>query len=178
MIMIFDMRSIWNILAILHILFAILFGSSSAYASDSYANEQISKTCLDFSLSNFETDRQKIFNFFKISTQKRSQYKVYLSKSDLNNDGDHEIFSYIDGVGFCGNQTGCYIEIYRYKNNKLIKLTKHGLPTFFPFNIKENLNNQYICISENTENKWHNIIMEGKFEMSFDGKFYSRVNSN
>ncbi len=140
--------------------------------------EQEEEQCLEFSLTKYEDERKAISSFVGIPKAYEKIIKLYVAVYDLNEDGAPEIFTHIEGGSFCGNQTGCQLDIYKYNNKKLVSITRSGFPTFFEFKADNNLNQKYICVSPNLNDGWHNIVLKGKNEKSFDGKYYRRVSNN
>lgn len=61
---------------------------------------QKEETCLEFSLTKFEAERNIISNFVGIPDAYTKIIKAYVATYDLNEDGTPEIFTHIEGGGF------------------------------------------------------------------------------
>jgi len=129
--------------------------------------QEVNKNLL-FSLKKYEKERLMIHHYFRISEEEKRYTKVYVSKYDLNNDGQEEIFSYITGVRHCGNQTGCYIRIYKLDEHKLVEIYQGGIPTFFHISIGEDDIQNYIEVSNERRNGWNNIVLKSNIILQYD----------
>jgi hypothetical protein len=129
--------------------------------------QEVNKNLL-FSLTKYEKERLMIHQYFRISEKEKRYTDVYVSKYDLNNDGQEEVFSYITGVRHCGNQTGCYIRIYKLDEHKLVEIYQGGIPTFFNVNIEEDGVQNYIKVSDEIRNGWNNILLKSKILLQYN----------
>ena len=102
--------------------------------------------------------------------------RIYITLADLNDDGIKEIISYIDIFDYCGQQTGCPLNIYRTANGKLESLLRpefeHGFPMFIEIDKKGN--QKVIGILSNTTMGWHDVLIKGETVWKWYGKYYKR----
>jgi len=126
------------------------------------------EVCPQFSLNKHNDERNVVEAFYKTHKDKYKS-KVYIALNDLNSDGKNEILTYIDGVRFCGNKTGCYFNVFTTNGKKLVK---YGIPTFFKVN-KSSINNQsYLCVLKEKNNNWKNLLVSNQSVRYFNGKVY------
>jgi len=127
--------------------------------------------CIKFTDDGFSSERTLIEKIHKIKQLPRIKTSIFVSNYDLNGDGISEYFSYIDSFGYCGNKTGCYINVYRYEDGKLIRITRRGIPTLFKF--LPNLNDKecFVHVLSEKNNGWDQISIGGRI-LHFDGNEY------
>jgi hypothetical protein len=102
--------------------------------------------------------------------------RIYIALVDLNDDATKEIISYIDILDYCGQETGCPLNIYRIVNGKLTSLLmprfKDGFPMFIEIDKKGKQN--VIGILSKTTMGWHDILVDGETAWKWHGKYYQR----
>jgi hypothetical protein len=104
--------------------------------------------------------------------------RIYIALADLNvnDDGIKEIISYIDILDYCGQETGCPLNIYRIVDGKLTSLLmprfNDGFPMFIE--IDKTGKQNVIGILSNTTMGWHDILIGGETAWKWHGKYYDR----
>lgn len=98
--------------------------------------------------------------------------ELYSAAFDLNEDGNPEYFYYLEDRWFCGNQTGCTINIYEYKNGRFRELFEGGIYSSNQFNPRAVESTKYICIVANQRFGWHDIVLQRKRVFRYNGDKY------
>ncbi len=132
----------------------------------SYADKEI-RECLIFSVNEHREIRELIIKRERIPKNIINNYKIYIALKDLDNDGVDEVFEYIDGGGFCGNQSGCYINVLNVNGGKL---SKYGFPTNWKFNPESDFN--YMCVTADRHNGYLGLLKSSEWLYEFDGNAY------
>lgn len=102
--------------------------------------------------------------------------QIYIALADLNDDGTKEIISYIHIFNYCGQETGCPLNIYRIVNGKLISLLRHEFKNGFPMFIEIDKTGKQnaIGILSSTTMGWHDILIKGETVWKWHGSYYKR----
>ncbi len=132
----------------------------------SYAGDEITE-CLMFSVNEHQEIRELIIKRERIPENVINNYKIYIALTDLNDDGVNEVFEYIEGGGFCGNQSGCYINVVDIDGRKL---SKYGFPTNWKFNPEGDFN--YMCVTKGKSNGYLGLLKSNEWLYEFDGSAY------
>ena len=100
--------------------------------------------------------------------------RIFIALADLNDDGVKEIFSYINISNYCGQQTGCPLNIYRIKSGKLISLFRPEFIRGFPMFLEiDNAGKQQgIGILPSKTMGWRDIALKGGTVWKWNGKDY------
>lgn len=132
-----------------------------------------SEKCIDFKYGlEFNKSREFINISGLVFGDDIEDIDIYSAAYDLNADGYPEYFYYIDNHNFCGNQTGCYIDVYEYKNT-FRKLIPQGWPTFSKFNPEKNIQSKYLCIEDNLVNGWRSLrFKKENIVLTYNGNSY------
>ncbi|MCG6536038.1 MAG: hypothetical protein L7F78_15400, partial [Syntrophales bacterium LBB04] len=118
---------------------------------------------LIFSSTEYSAERNLVMRHEHVSNANLKTGKIYISLADLNDDGIKEIISYIHIFNYCGQETGCPLNIYRIVTGRLISLLRrdhsmfnHGFPMFIEINKmgKQNV----ISILSSTTMGWHDVF--------------------
>jgi len=134
---------------------------------------------LIFSATEHSVERNLVRKHERIKPSRLKTGKIYIALADLNGDGVKEIISYIDIFYYCGQETGCPLNIYRTVNDKLIPLLMRDHPIFnrgFPMfiEIDEAGRQNVIAILSSTTMGWHDILIKGETVWKWYGKYYKR----
>lgn len=126
---------------------------------------------LTFSSTQYSHERNLVRKHERIKSRAG---KIYIALVDLNNDGTKEIISYIHVFEYCGQETGCPLNIYRIINGKLISLLKpifnDGFPMFIE--IDKTGKQNVIGVLSNTNMGWHDLLINGETVWKWHGKYY------
>lgn len=154
---------------------------SRADGENPQINSDISSniTWLIFSSTEYSYERNLVRKHERIITFKSKKGEIidvpiFIAVVDLNDDGVGEIFAYIDFYYYCGQQTGCPLNIYKIKNGKLMSLLepqfRDGFPMFIEINGtgKQNM----IGILPSKTMGWHDIALKGGTVWKCNGKDY------
>jgi hypothetical protein len=134
---------------------------------------------LIFSHSKHSYERNLVREHEHISSAKFKTGKIYLALVDLNDDGIKEIVSYLDIFNYCGQETGCPLNIYIIANGKLTSLLMHDHPIFnhgFPMfiEIDKTGKQSVIGILSSTTMGWKDILIKGETIWKWHGNYYAR----
>jgi len=127
-----------------------------------------------FYLANYQKERILVNKYNHITNSKDKYAKVFIAVADLNDDGVNEIFSYIKGSYFCGDQLGCPFNIYKLQNNKLISLLSPDFSDGFPLimDIQEANQQKVIGILNQKTRGMHDIFIGNDTVWKWTGKSY------
>lgn len=165
----------WMSLILSCLFTCLLFLSFSIGATEKKENEAreevtVKNECLVFVVDRSKNHGERFLKRFGLSGKKYGKIKLYSASYDLNGDGDYEYFYYVETLKFCGMKTGCYINLYEHNDNVFRELIKYGLPTFNKFDPE---NNHYICVGDEENNKWKNLVVNGVKNYIYNDKYYS-----
>jgi hypothetical protein len=128
---------------------------------------------LSFSPSNHSYERNLVMKHERIRLKTG---RIYIALVDLNDDGTKEIISYIESAYYCGQETGCPLNIYRIVNGKLIPLLMSSFKDGFPMviDIDKTGKQNVIGIIKSRTMGWNDILIDGDTVWKWHGKFYKR----
>jgi hypothetical protein len=134
---------------------------------------------LIFSATQHSSARNLLIKQMHIRKSKLKTGKLYIALEDLNDDGVNEVFVYIDSYYYCGNETGCPLNIYKVENKQLKSVLTPlfiniGFPMFI--NINKNGEQKEIGIVSNKTEGWHDILIRGNTIWKWNDSYYKYSN--
>ena len=150
------------------IIFCVFFhGILHIKAAHSEDNECIYLQFTDDIEKNREKKYIKKTQILKKNPTEGGEY--YISLFDLNDDGNLELFYFIDSWN-CGTSNVCPFYIFEYKNGKLIEIFQKG---YYKYDIKllNNEQKKHICVTHEKFNGWKKLRMEGEYREGYVSEY-------